>query len=166
LNHNKSKKSNEQINKERIDHEILLMNHKRELENQKQLNDQKEKEKNDINNVRNKYVEFVEKSDSVVSNLDLVCEHLKEYTNATGVYIVKYTKKQKKANDNDPCEESVFTNENTLRFVATNKDHRFLLTEEPNLDSIVGNLFEKKENDQDKEVEEEENQQKNKLKSI
>lgn len=86
-----------------------------------------------------------------------VCEHIKNYVHATGVYFVHQQKATRKSRDVDSIEENLFNNEvNALRFYATNKDHTFLLKEEHDMNSITGSLFEKKQEEVVAEDEEQE----------
>lgn len=88
--------------------------------------------------------------DSITDNENLqeaithMCDHLKEFTGSTGVYVVSLAQKTRMAKDSDKIEEVLTTDAKTLRFFASNNDHTFLLKKDHDINTLTGQLFEKK----------------------
>lgn len=71
-------------------------------------------------------------------------DHLKEYTNATGVYFAQQRLKSKVNEDSEHTYEPPFTTDKNIRFMAADDVHQFMLENEQGTDSVVGSMFEKK----------------------
>lgn len=116
MNHNQQLVKKEQLKKANEQFEETKAVKKRQDE---LLNDQAEsikKNNESILNKRDKFFDSIENNENLQESLTNMCNHLKEFTGATGVYVVCQTLKSRVAKETDKIEETLTTDLKTIKF--------------------------------------------------
>lgn len=104
---------------------------------------------NEIVKKRDTFMDSITDNENLQESITQMCNHLKEFTGSTGVYVVSLSQKTRMAKDSDKIEEVLTTDAKTLKFFATNDDHTFLLKKDHDINTLTGGLFEKKNTGED-----------------
>jgi len=117
-----------------------------------QLKSKEEEVKKNLSEIQKKrdtFMDTITDNENLQESITHMCNHLKEFTGATGVYVVSLAQKTRMAKDGDKIEEVLTTDAKTLKFFATNDDHTFLLKKDHDINTLTGQLFEKKNTGED-----------------
>lgn len=144
LNHNQQLVQKENRKKANEQFEAAKSLKKSQDEQNNQILLSKKNNNDSIVSKRDKFFDSIESNENIQESLTNMCNHLQEFTQATGVYVVSLTQKSRKAKETDKIEEVLTTDLKTLKFYATNDNHKFLLKKEHDINTLTGSLFEKK----------------------
>jgi hypothetical protein len=99
-------------------------------ENQIKLNEENKTKAKEVlikENERKDFHKLIMEAQDFDPLLGMICQKLKEFTNATGVYIAIKDLKRKKVTDNDDESAHLVNDVEVIRYIAYDKDHEKIL---------------------------------------
>jgi len=132
------RKNQERLESARRTREDKVAEEQQELQLQHERQAQQDSFNQGIHKKRTDFLESFRRNDHGVENLNPLCEHIQEFVGATGFYVVRATHQIRLAEEEDPLGTSLKNEEvPSLRFVASNSDHEFLLKSEHDVHSLT-----------------------------
>eukprot|EP00801_Mesodinium_rubrum_P001412 Mrub_01412.p1 GENE.Mrub_01412~~Mrub_01412.p1 ORF type:complete len:647 (-),score=163.56 Mrub_01412:7-1947(-) len=144
LNQNKSNNNLIELNNQFQKYAELVKEQEKLKEEQKQVDQIKAEQAKVITDKREAFLSDLDKSENIMNDLNIVSDHIKEYTSSTGVYFSKVSIKAKKCDESEHSYDVSSTTEKNVRFIAADADHQYMLKNEQPVDTVTGGLFEKK----------------------